>query len=47
MGYVLAGLLAMGALYLFGGMPVTVKTAAVYVGSGSWREHCLGASFTR
>lgn len=47
MGYVLAGLLAMGAAYLFGGMPVTVKTAAVYVGSGSWREHCFGASFTR
>ena len=33
-------------LYRLGYLTVSVKRAAVYVGSGSWRSRCVGASFT-
>ena len=33
-------------LYRLGCLPVSIKRAAVYVGSGSWRNRCIGASFT-
>ncbi len=47
MGYVMAGLALAAALYLTGLMPVRVMRSAVFVGSGSWRDRCFGASFTR
>ena len=33
-------------LYHQGWLTVSIKRAAVYVGSGSWRSRCIGASFT-
>lgn len=33
-------------LYRLGYLTLTMKRAAVYVGSGSWKGHYLGASFT-
>lgn len=45
--YVMAGLLLMAALYLAGWMPVRMMRAVVYLGNGSWRSRCFGASFTR
>ena len=34
------------SLYRLGYLTVSTKRAAVYVGSGGWKGHCLGASFT-
>ena len=46
MEYVIAGLLLMAALYLAGWMPVRVMRAVTFIGNGSWRSRCFGASFT-
>lgn len=37
----------MAGLYFCGLLPVHVMRAAGYIGSGSWRHHCFGASITR
>ena len=47
MEYVIAGLLLMVALDLAGWMPVRVMRAVTFIGNGSWRSRCFGASFTR
>ena len=47
MEYVIAGLLLMAALYLAGWMPVRAMRAVTFIGNGSWRSRCFGASFTR
>lgn len=33
-------------LYRLGWLPVCVKRAAVFMGCGSWKKRCIGASFT-
>lgn len=37
---------ALALLYWFGCLPVSMKRAATYLGSGGWGSSCVGASFT-
>lgn len=47
MGCLVIAAVALLGLYCAGKLPVRMLRAAAFAASGSWKESCIGASFTR